>query len=151
MAKFILIDHSIVDIGGHYFEYAVHVLEAAEKAGYTSILATNCRFKADGRVPWEVHPVYKYGFWFRLAAPSWYRWIQQASSAVKGKMLRLKIWLIFSPLGFFWSIRNQFGEYLRRQPLSARLKVTFFLFLGLGYGFNLACSLRNLLWEVLPF
>jgi hypothetical protein len=29
--KFILIDNSIIDVGGHHYEYAMHVLRAAEK------------------------------------------------------------------------------------------------------------------------
>lgn len=32
MPKFVLIDHSIVDMGGHYYEYAARVLGAAEAA-----------------------------------------------------------------------------------------------------------------------
>lgn len=37
-------DHSIREPGGHHLEYASHVLDAAEVAGYEPILATNARF-----------------------------------------------------------------------------------------------------------
>lgn len=65
MPKFILIDHSLRDTAGHYFEYAVNVLEAAERAGYDIVLATNQEF-APGRHPlpgWQVLPIYRYDFW----------------------------------------------------------------------------------------
>ncbi|MBL8219615.1 MAG: hypothetical protein JNL62_10315, partial [Bryobacterales bacterium] len=48
--KFILIDQSISSIAGHHYEYAVHVLEAAQRAGFEPYLATNRRF------PKEQHP-----------------------------------------------------------------------------------------------
>jgi len=42
--KFILIDQSISSVAGHHYEYAVHVLEAAQRAGFEPYLATNRRF-----------------------------------------------------------------------------------------------------------
>ncbi len=61
MAKFILIDHSLDGIGGHYFEYALHVLKAAERAGFEVVLATNRRFQGSDKLPrqWTVRPVYE--------------------------------------------------------------------------------------------
>ncbi len=41
MKKFILIDQSIKDSGGHHLEYALRVMKAAKSMGFTSILATN--------------------------------------------------------------------------------------------------------------
>lgn len=41
MRKFILIDQSIKDAGGHHLEYALRVLRAAKQMGFSSILATN--------------------------------------------------------------------------------------------------------------
>ena len=37
-ANFILIDHSIAAEGGHYLEYAQHVLGAAEQMGFRPVL-----------------------------------------------------------------------------------------------------------------
>ena len=49
MPKLYLIDHSLKGVGGHHFEYAVQVLEAAERAGYEPILAVSeylgCRIR----------------------------------------------------------------------------------------------------------
>ncbi len=61
MSKFILIDHSLDRIGGHYFEYALHVLKAAERAGFEVVLATNRRFRGSEKLPqhWTVCPPYE--------------------------------------------------------------------------------------------
>ena len=61
MSKFILIDHSLDKIGGHYFEYALHVLKAAERAGFEVVLATNRRFRGSEKLPrhWTVCPLYE--------------------------------------------------------------------------------------------
>jgi hypothetical protein len=61
--RFILVDHSIRDLAGHHYEYAVHVLRAAANAGYQTVLVTNRRFQENGPVPWEVLPLYEFGFW----------------------------------------------------------------------------------------
>jgi hypothetical protein len=53
MAKFILIDHSIVGLVGHHYESAMHVLQAAEQVGYEPILATNRGFKPDGNLGYQ--------------------------------------------------------------------------------------------------
>ena len=39
MSKFVLIDHSLKQIGGHHYEYAIHILTAAHEAGYEPVLA----------------------------------------------------------------------------------------------------------------
>jgi hypothetical protein len=61
MSKFILIDHSLDGIGGHYFEYALHVLKAAERAGFEVVLATNRRFQGSDKLSryWTIRPVYE--------------------------------------------------------------------------------------------
>lgn len=41
MKKFILIDHSIKDAGGHHLEYALRTLKAAKLQGFYTVLATN--------------------------------------------------------------------------------------------------------------
>ncbi len=57
MNQFVLLDHSIKRIGGHNYEYALHVLTAAERQGYRPILAVNHRFFERGRLPssWQLH------------------------------------------------------------------------------------------------
>ncbi len=41
MSKFVLIDHSIIDSGGHHFEYAIRILNAAQELGYQTELWIN--------------------------------------------------------------------------------------------------------------
>jgi hypothetical protein len=45
MPKFVLIDHSLKDIGGHHFSYAREFLAAARRAGFEPVLATHRRFR----------------------------------------------------------------------------------------------------------
>jgi glycosyltransferase involved in cell wall biosynthesis len=62
MSKFILVDHSLKGVGGHHYEYAAHVLSAAERAGYAPVLATNRRFRPGGDYPrhWPTWPIFRY-------------------------------------------------------------------------------------------
>ncbi len=62
MSKFIVIDHSLKGVGGHHYEYAAHVLAAAERAGYEPALATHRRFRGGADYPrhWPTWPVFRY-------------------------------------------------------------------------------------------
>src|SRR5437868_3338739 len=68
MTKFVLIDHSLDGVGGHYFEYDLHVLRAAERAGFEVWLATNRRFSGSDKHPahWNVRPIYELSTHSRL-------------------------------------------------------------------------------------
>ncbi len=113
MAKFVLIDHSIRGIGGHYYEYAIHVLQAAQRAGYDSVLVTNRQFEipADEGAPWPVLPLFRYDFWglsgrirsgagrYRLAR-SWFR-DRVVSRTAHG---------VYSRLGYIWLLHRQPGK-----------------------------------------
>jgi hypothetical protein len=61
MTKFILIDHSLHSVGGHHFEYALHVLRAAERAGFEIWLAANRKLRESDKLPahWKIRPVYQ--------------------------------------------------------------------------------------------
>jgi hypothetical protein len=50
MPKFVLIDHSLKDIGGHHFSYAREFLAAARRAGFEPVLATHRRFREGGAI-----------------------------------------------------------------------------------------------------
>ena len=67
MTKFILIDHSLQSVGGHHFEYALHVLRAAERAGFDVWLAANRKFQDVGKFPehWKVRPIYQHSTYTR--------------------------------------------------------------------------------------
>ena len=62
MPKFILIDHSLKGVGGHHYEYASHILCAAEDAGFQIALATHRKFQpGDGFSDrWRILPTFRY-------------------------------------------------------------------------------------------
>src|SRR5689334_10242896 len=102
MPQFILIDHSIQDTTGHHYEYAMRVLEAAEQAGYTPVLAANSQFSSKETLRWRLFPVYPHGFWPRMATTSATR---AATGAIAGllRMVELvRVRLFFSRFGFLW-------------------------------------------------
>lgn len=139
--QFVLIDHSITDLGGHHYEYAVRVLNAAQRAGYMPVLATNRRFKPSSAL-WRAYPVYRYGFWFRLTEPRLSRVLRAWAASLKQWSLRLKYELIFSPLGLLWVCRHDPVEFLKRAQATDLFSLLPFL-LGfyclkvLGAGFRL--------------
>ena len=62
MPRFILIEPSLNKLGGHYFEYSVEVLQAAEQAGYEPVLAINQQFLSTELFPsrWPVFPCFQH-------------------------------------------------------------------------------------------
>ncbi len=62
MKNFVVIDHSVKRIGGHNFEYAYHILRAAEAQGYTPVFCVNRRFFERKRLPagWTVLPIFRH-------------------------------------------------------------------------------------------
>lgn len=65
MPKFVLLDPSLHGIGGHHLEYALHVLRAAEKAGFDPWVATHRKFREIDKFPphWRVLPTYQRGIY----------------------------------------------------------------------------------------
>jgi hypothetical protein len=62
MQKFVLVDHSLKDLGGHYYTYASCVLAAAERAGFQPVLATHRDFHEFNALPrtWTAHAVFRH-------------------------------------------------------------------------------------------
>ncbi len=105
MKQFILVDHSIRDLAGHHYEYAVHVLEAAGRAGYTPILVTNRKFQEQLSVPWKVLPLYEFGFWTEARpsrATAWTKWLQR-------RWFLLRFHCRYSNLGLAWLAATEWG------------------------------------------
>jgi glycosyltransferase involved in cell wall biosynthesis len=59
--KFVLIDHSMKDLGGHYYTYASCVLPAAERAGLQPVLAMHREFRDFAALPpsWQSFAVFR--------------------------------------------------------------------------------------------
>lgn len=60
MPKFLLIDHSLKDLGGHHYPYAYSVLAAAYQAGLQPVLVTHRSFLQRSALPpeWRVHALF---------------------------------------------------------------------------------------------
>lgn len=111
MAKFVLIDQSITDVGGHHHEYADRVLRAASAAGYEPILATHRSYERDAADPWAVHRVYRYGFWQQ---PLKRRWFFRPASRGRLWWHKTKVRLYYSPVGYLWQSRREGASLLSR-------------------------------------
>ncbi len=70
MSKFVLIDHSLVQPGGHHFEYAEHAFRAAHAAGHQVVVAAHRNFKkpATWESGWESHPIFPHTLYDELGA-----------------------------------------------------------------------------------
>jgi hypothetical protein len=97
------------------------VLEAAARAGFEPVLAASINFKATEALPWKVMPVYRYGFWPRMATTALSRGSQALASKLIVNLRRLKTRLFFSRIGFLWVIRNEPFEYLRWHPFDSAI------------------------------
>jgi len=117
LPRFVLIDQSIIDIGGHHYEYAQHVLAAAARAAYEPVLVTNRRARGDD-APWPVVRAYRYGIWFRLAPPGWLRPLWDGAATIGRWKSLVRLRLMFSPFGVLWAARDNLEEFFQRLPLS---------------------------------
>jgi hypothetical protein len=115
--KFILIDQSIASIAGHHYEYAVHVLEAAQRAGYEPYLATHMRFaKSSHQSPWKTFPLYRFSFWAsqEKAQSSLVNWLLGQLGWMR---FRWRLFYQYSLFGILWAVRDRFSGFLLNQPL----------------------------------
>jgi len=85
MRRFILIDPSISELGGHYYEYAARVLGEASRQGFEPILGANRRARCLGSRSWRVVPVYRYGF-FEPGPPRALRWARRMAGLALGSV-----------------------------------------------------------------
>jgi hypothetical protein len=62
MPKFVLIDHSLKDLGGHHYPYAYNVLAAAQLNGWQPVLVTHRQFARQSALPaqWRVHALFRH-------------------------------------------------------------------------------------------
>lgn len=62
MPRFFLLDHSLKGIGGHHFDYALHVLGAATRLGFETVVASNRKFRGQAELPSgsRVFPLFRY-------------------------------------------------------------------------------------------
>lgn len=97
MPKFILIDNSIYDTVGHYYQYAVFCLKAAKNLGYEPILATNKKNKDTKNTEWQIHPQYSGTFGSHLEYHSFMISLYQKFEKSKAKVLLYGLFRILGP------------------------------------------------------
>jgi len=92
--KFVVVDQSICELGGHHYEYAVRVLAAAREDGFDARLVTNRRLSLSLRPDFPVLPIYRFGVWDRplrigglvirsFPPPGWIRIIRRLAFAAQ--------------------------------------------------------------------
>lgn len=110
MRKFILIDQSIKDAGGHHLEYALRVLKAAKRDGFQTVLAVNKSCKDfDSPVIDILDKSFSHGFWENFACE------RQAPSKTGKSLLRSMVEkkddfiyeVLFSQLGFAYQLLSE--------------------------------------------
>ncbi len=116
MARFVLIDHSIYDLAGHHYQYAVHVLRAAERAGFEPILITNRKFRHAAAGSWEVHPTYEFGFWAESRVPSSLLWGKRLLECARRLWFRARLRARYSTPGLSWAGRDNWLPLFARPP-----------------------------------
>jgi hypothetical protein len=67
--QFVLIDHSLQNLGGHHYPYAFSVLQAAQRAGWQPVLATHRSFRDQAALPadWQILPTFRYPSYSRYS------------------------------------------------------------------------------------
>jgi len=149
MPLFILLDHSMESQGGHHYEYACRVLDAARAKGYRPVLATNKQFRPEPELPFEIYPIYEIGFWPR---PPSAKHTKFAAALVKSglrafRLLRYR--LLFSSLGSIWLMRGSPVAYLKSRPYESGPAMALLCVGGVGF---LAISLvTRCLLSLVPF
>jgi len=110
MKKFILIDQSIKDAGGHHLEYALRVLKAAKNDGFQTVLAVNKSCKDfDSPTIDILDKSFSHGFWENFACE------RQAPSKLGTSLLRSLVEkkddfiyeVLFSQLGLAYQLLSK--------------------------------------------
>lgn len=121
--KFILIDNSIVDLAGHYYQYASFCLKSADSLGYETFLATNKRHADFGNNVWKIIPTYHYGFWLKETigiGQKIHNSFSNFSKKFKRYQTTKQIQRRYSKLNFYREIRFSLFEILSSQTVRSR-------------------------------
>lgn len=119
MSRFLLIDNSITDTSGHYYQYAMFCLNAAKTLGLDPVLITNKEYEDHEKVPWKIIPTYRYGFWVRPDKPSRgiYGLVNQITNSIKKRRAIGKIRNKYSKLGYYQEIHRMLPTILANKTI----------------------------------
>jgi hypothetical protein len=113
MRRFVLVDHSLTGLAGHHYEYAMHVLRAAERAGYEPVLVTNRKSKISSDVRWSVLPLFEFGFWPEYSVSLFLRFALSLYRSFSAMFFKLRFNFRYSRFGIAWACRHNWLKYLR--------------------------------------
>lgn len=74
--RFIILDNSIVSLGGHFLDYAVTVLDASRSRGYSPILVSHRSFGDVMPANVEVERLYRFDHWPLASRAPIIRWLR---------------------------------------------------------------------------
>lgn len=94
MPKFVLIDHSLKDLGGHHYPYAYNILAAAQRSGWQPVLATHRRFAQQSALPadWRIHALYAHESYSRYTLDTQAQLGAAAPDTASRQWPRLRAW-----------------------------------------------------------
>ena len=124
-----MLDHSIQDTQGHHYGYAIHVLRAAERAGYEPHLVTNRSFNPSEheKVPGRVLPIYRVTFWTGFTENFPAPFAGRSRDVMKRFLFTYKVRLRYSEIGLAWASRNEWRTHLKRKPTNFSLLLWYIL------------------------
>lgn len=150
MPKFILIDPSIQDYQGHYFEYALRVLQAAEKRGFEPVAATNRKVTAENPQV-RVRAVYRFGFWPNSRPGGWQTRWKRSLARMCSYFVGVRAQIRYSRLGLWWAARHQWQHYLRAQSARTGLNAWLAVPLLLAYLAYAVWTVGSFVLRLVPF
>lgn len=150
MARFYLIDPSILDYQGHHFEYAQRVLRAAREAGFQPVMAVNRRCQvADASM--RTRAVYRFGFWFASVPRSTPTTPAPTRPTANSGWLTPLIRLLYSPLGLRVARWRRWRDELPNVANGERSIAWLLPALGISAIASLGRSLATLVAGWIPF
>jgi len=118
MNNFVVIDHSVKRIGGHNYEYALHVLAAAERQGFRPVLAVNRRFFERQRLPatWQLYTPFRHTTYEAARLAGKQRQLDPDGKLCAGEARRLSLPIeLRRPRGWMRQLPTGLRRYLIRR------------------------------------
>src|SRR5215510_8521627 len=121
----------------------MHVLEAAQRAGYEPYLATHKRFAKSHHSPWKTYPIYRFSF-FASQTTAQSSLVNWALGKIGWMRFRWRMFYQYSWPGLLWAVRDHFGEFLLKQPMDRAHLRSLVLLLPLAVFLKLVRLLVNI-------
>lgn len=151
LPHFILIDPSIQDYQGHYYEYALRVVKAAERKGFKPVIASNRKFSCAQEDDVSIQPVYRYGFWLTESDFRWQRVWKRLGRAIAGRWFAMRAHLRYSQWSLAWLRRTQSTAGFRRRAFTGGLRWSLVGPLLVEYLLGVLRAVAAVVGQAIPF